>query len=134
MTPQNQANYLKSLLGNPQLKSSDLSISDVNLTDFASILTSDSDPVHLVTKLMTNDFSEAQECFENVRKIKSRKGGYSRFGWSIVQVDYLYLEAEYHSVWENSDGELFDITPDVSSSDTVFVEDSSLIYKGRSSK
>jgi hypothetical protein len=52
-------------------------------------------------------------------------------GWQIWKTKNL-IEAEAHAVWENPDGDIFDLTPKENGTTRIlFVEDENLIYNGR---
>jgi hypothetical protein len=50
-------------------------------------------------------------CFSNVAHMVSDKGGVLRNGWLIWLARGLWLNAEFHSVWQAPDGGLLDVTP-----------------------
>ncbi|MDQ1835213.1 hypothetical protein [Massilia scottii] len=52
-----------------------------------------------------------QQCFQVVDKYASTHGGALRVGWNIVKLNGIWLEAEFHGVWESPDNTLFDLTP-----------------------
>ena len=58
------------------------------------------------------------ECFYNVRKQIDRDGGTIIFGWKIWVWRNVFIEAEYHAVWE-IEGHMNDITPNVSGETTI---------------
>lgn len=52
------------------------------------------------------------ECIENVRKMVERRGGSQVLGWAIWEVPGVFLEAEFHAVWQRpEDGSLLDLNP-----------------------
>jgi len=51
------------------------------------------------------------ECFLIVEEQISAHGGKSRVGWTLWELPGLFVEAEFHAVWENEKGDLIDITP-----------------------
>lgn len=50
-------------------------------------------------------------CYPNVENKVATDGGSIVYGWQIWECPGLYLEAEFHAVWESSSGEWVDITP-----------------------
>jgi len=70
------------------------------------------------------------ECFPNVAKAVSAGGGRIVFGWSIWEWPRVYLEAEHHAVYEDVNGDWFDITPSEfpQISHRLFVADESAVY------
>lgn len=73
-----------------------------------------------------------RECFPIVEETISLHGGTMLTGWAIWEWPKLFIEAEFHAVWSNSEGELLDITPrSLFSTHIVFLPDSSVNYDGR---
>ena len=56
-------------------------------------------------------YSSIKNCFSNVREQVKTEGGKPVLGWTIWGWPNLIIEAEFHCVWENDDGETLDITP-----------------------
>jgi hypothetical protein len=50
-------------------------------------------------------------CSDGVEEKIRRDGGAIRFGWAIWENPRLFLTAEFHAVWMDKSGALFDITP-----------------------
>lgn len=72
------------------------------------------------------------ECFSIVPKQIAAHGGNQLTGWAIWEVPGIYIEAEFHSVWQRPDGEIFCITPRPYLFDEIlFVPDSTRKYVGR---
>ena len=53
------------------------------------------------------------DCFGNVENYVKNNGGRIQYGWIIWEIPNFFLEAEFHAVWINEDGEYIDITPKV---------------------
>lgn len=51
------------------------------------------------------------ESFDTVPKHIVAHKGKQLNGWAIWQVADLYIEAEFHAVWQDTDGALIDLTP-----------------------
>ncbi|EPU8564756.1 hypothetical protein ACVZYT_002500 [Yersinia enterocolitica] len=84
--------------------------------------------------LNSDPFPEAEEmdCFLNVEKAIAKNGGRAVYGWAIWQVPGIYIEAEFHCIWENDAGEMLDVTPYSYRMDNIlFLPDITRIYKGR---
>lgn len=63
-------------------------------------------------------------CSDGVREKVKHDGGRCIFGWSIWEWPRVLLTAEFHCVWENNEGERFDITPKPKNEDRIlFVAD-----------
>ena len=73
------------------------------------------------------------ECFENVRLTIEERGGRSVHGWLVWRWPRVFVEAEFHCVWQSEDGDLHDVTPRPDGDMRVlFVADPSRTYEGRS--
>ncbi len=81
---------------------------DSNLLKYIDSLGTTSDPVFL--DIEPQDWSRVQCCDTNVEEMIRREGGRIVYGHKIWYNQDLYAENEIHSVWENPDGELVDIT------------------------
>jgi len=53
----------------------------------------------------------AGDCFSNVQKYVEKYGGILLIGWNITARTNLFIEAEAHAVWETSENDIIDITP-----------------------
>ena len=58
--------------------------------------------------------------YDNVREHVMRSGGCMVHGWIVRAVPLLFYEAEYHAVWQSSEGALVDITPQPGGETGVF--------------
>ena len=58
-------------------------------------------------------YSEANRCLTNVQQIVQDRGGELVTGWLLHRGKYL-IEKVHHCVWQQPSGDLFDITPQVS--------------------
>lgn len=76
---------------------------------------------------------QLHECFPNVQRMVREQGGRQVNGWAIWQWANMMVEAEAHSIWENPDGELIDITPhDNGEKEILFLHDGGMEYSGES--
>jgi hypothetical protein len=74
----------------------------------------------------------SDECFSLVPARVSESGGRLVVGWSIWEWPSLFVEAEFHAVWEAADGSLQDITPKKTPTQRIlFLPDPSRSYEGR---
>ena len=72
------------------------------------------------------------DCFSNVEMVIEQNGGRAVYGWAIWQVPGVYIEAEFHCIWENDAGEMLDITPyPYRTENILFLPDSTRIYRGQ---
>jgi hypothetical protein len=75
--------------------------------------------------------SKMQDCHPNVSKRIARDGGSQIYGWQISEVEGLFLEAEFHSVWCQPSGLVLDISPEAFGQKRIlFVKDDHLKYVG----
>lgn len=76
--------------------------------------------------------AQALDCFPVVAQQVERAGGEACFGWRIWELPWAYVEAEFHAVWRNPQGELIDITPTQTGvSRVLFLPDPRRVYEGR---
>ena len=100
---------------------------------FLAKLKATNSPQYIEVKLAK--WAKQCDCFNNVSIKIKKSGGKQVLGWAIWQDTYA-LQAEFHSVWENKNGKLYDITPrefegeKLYYSQIVFVRDDNAIYKG----
>lgn len=74
---------------------------------------------------------KVQECFSIVPKKVAAHGGKERFGWLIFEIKGVWLEAEFHVVWERPDGALVDVTPRKQPLNRhLFLPDAKRVYEG----
>lgn len=72
------------------------------------------------------------DCFPNVERKVSYDGGVMVIGWSIWESSGLFVEAEFHAVWQSPTGDLIDITPkSAPSSRILFLPQPGAVYSGR---
>jgi hypothetical protein len=72
------------------------------------------------------------ECFPLVEGHAKKFGGRALVGWTLWELPSLFVEAEFHSVWEKPNGGLVDITPKQRETQQVFfLNDPYLKYEGR---
>lgn len=63
-----------------------------------------------IIPVIPEKYAKNRHCLYNVEQKIKNDGGTVCFGWSIYQSEDL-CEAEKHVVWENSKGDLIDVTP-----------------------
>lgn len=91
----------------------------------------DVEPIYVPVEVA--EWSLMNECFPNVQRMVREQGGQQVNGWAIWQCANILAEAEAHSVWQNPEGELIDITPHVNGeSQVLFLRDDTMVYSGQS--
>lgn len=76
--------------------------------------------------------ASVRECFPVVIKYAATHGGRLRVGWNIVKLNGIWLEAEFHGVWESPEGILVDLTPrDFPQPQYLFLPDPARQYEGK---
>jgi hypothetical protein len=74
----------------------------------------------------------ANECFGLVDQCVEERGGEAVIGWSLWEFPTLFVEAEFHAVWQKPDGALVDVAPKPSATARVlFLPDPKRRYEGR---
>ncbi|OSI10059.1 hypothetical protein [Neisseria zoodegmatis] len=92
--------------------------------------TSLSEEKPIYVEVILENGAEANECFHNVLKHIEKHGGEMALGWAIWELPTLYVEAEFHAVWEKN-GQYINITPKNEVQRRIlFVPDDKLIYEG----
>lgn len=72
------------------------------------------------------------ECFRIVPEQIAAHGGKQLTGWAVWETPGVFIEAEFHAVWQQPDGTLRDVTPRPLPFDQIlFVPDSRREYAGR---
>lgn len=96
-----------------------------------SIINADYEPIEILCEI--EDSEKPLDCFDIVQNKVRNYGGKMILGWQIWQTNML-MEAEAHAVWEDSEGELHDISPkafNLPIDKIVFIEDSKMKYEGK---
>jgi SEC-C motif len=100
------------------------------IREFCSQLVSDPQPRFLPVTPAAG--AKPRDCFPVVERYVQSHGGSSRYGWQIWEWPQVILEAEFHAVWEDHDGNLHDLTPkDLSTDRILFLPDPERVYQGR---
>jgi len=88
------------------------------------------EPIYLDVEQI--DGMEVSDCTNNVAQMVAAKGGSVQYGWQIWQTQRL-VEAEFHAVWIDSDGNPHDITPKgmFNITQILFLPDPTIVYTGR---
>lgn len=74
----------------------------------------------------------SNECFPLVEAVVSKNGGNRLLGWSLWEFPGVFVEAEFHAVWESPSGQLLDVTPkDRPVERILFLPDRGATYSGR---
>jgi hypothetical protein len=105
-------------------------LGDAHVLEFCASVASGSDPyVVQCFPLLGEPFSE---CFSIVPKQIVAHGGYQLTGWAIWEFLGVYIEAEFHSVWQGPDGQIVDISPrPIYFPNIAFLPDPQRQYAGR---
>ncbi|EPY4800749.1 hypothetical protein ACXDID_001685 [Klebsiella pneumoniae] len=76
--------------------------------------------------------SEAKDCFSNVDRAIDNSGGRAVLGWTIWLVPGVFIEAEFHCVWEKESGVILNVTPYPNRPDKIlFLPDHARVYTGK---
>ncbi|WP_425060527.1 hypothetical protein SCACP_12520 [Sporomusa carbonis] len=99
------------------------------IVDFCKEINPNAKPYYIPVKPI--QFNEYNESFSNVeRKIKSN-GGTVQYGWAIWEWRNILIEAEFHAVWKNPEGELICVSPNIYKEYKIlFLPDDTRIYDG----
>ncbi|CAH5472694.1 hypothetical protein WNJ68_03495 [Klebsiella grimontii] len=76
--------------------------------------------------------AEEKDCFINVERAIEKNGGRAVNGWTIWQVPGVFIEAEFHCVWEKESGVMLNVTPYPNRPDKIlFLPDHTRVYTGK---
>jgi hypothetical protein len=74
----------------------------------------------------------ANDCFSIVSSQVQAHGGLAITGWSIWELPLVFVEAEFHAIWQSPDGRLLDVSPKTwTTTRILFVADPNREYLGR---
>lgn len=83
-------------------------------------------PVQPVQDALLND------CFHNVKRQVEAHGGDIVYGWAVWCWPLVMVEAEFHAVWQDAQGEFIDVTPKQQGEKKIlFLRDPDVTYEGR---
>jgi len=86
-------------------------------------------PVFL--KLVPVENCRFGDCFGNAENYMRNNGGSVQYGWILWEIPNSFIEAEFHAVWVNNEGEYIDITPKLDGEkEILFLPDSQRKDKG----
>lgn len=72
------------------------------------------------------------ECFDIVQKHVQENQGRRVLGWCLWELPDLFIEVEFHAVWQTPDGHLLDLTPRKTPTKRIlFIEDQTIQYDGK---
>lgn len=119
---------------------------DPNIRDFGRSLTTPKKINHNVKELVKSigvnvtpiyanvepkEGARPNECFDNVKIYAEQHGGEVQYGWQIWEKTGVVIEAEFHAVWKNHEGNLVDITPKTDNEQKIlFIPDSTRTFTG----
>lgn len=70
-------------------------------------------------------------CFTIIPAHIAANGGKQAFGWAIWEWPKVFIEAEFHCVWESPEGEFIDLSPKIKKFDNIlFLPDANKQYNG----
>lgn len=100
------------------------------LANFCTILVPNAHPIYVSVRPETG--APTNECFPLVDVAISRFGGTRLLGWALWEFPGVFVEAEFHAVWESPNGELIDIAPKNRPVERIlFLPNKELTYTGR---
>lgn len=86
-------------------------------------------PVHVRCKPMPD--AVRNECFATVQRMVESNGGQQVLGWAIWEVKGMFIEAEFHAVWQSTSGRLIDVAAHpVARKEITFVVDPNRVHTG----
>jgi hypothetical protein len=101
------------------------------LLSFCQQLVANELPIYIPNQLVHASISG--NCFNNVEQYQQLRGGSVQYGWCLWETPSIILQAEFHAVWRNLEGELIDITPHsqkLRNDQILFLADPHKCYEG----
>ena len=100
------------------------------VADFCRHVAQDQIPIVIPYKPLPG--KPQNECFSIIPEQVIAEGGKQLIGWAIWETAGLYIEAEFHTVWQDPQGNLIDLTPRPYHFETIlFLPDPRREYRGR---
>lgn len=100
------------------------------ITKLCADISTDQVPVYV--DVIRDTGAAINECFQNVSRKVASDGGSMVIGWSIWETPGLFVEAEFHAVWQAPTGDLVDITPRPNLSNRIlFLPQPAAVYSER---
>ena len=88
-----------------------------------------SDPVWVSVQPVS--YAEQDDCFGTVSKTIKKRGGNRILGWDITEWPGVFMEAEFHAIWQSEEGALTDLSPKLLPYDRIlFLPDHVRQYQG----
>lgn len=104
--------------------------SSVFVIDFCQQIAPNDEPIRVAHEPLSGQ--PLLECFSIVPEQVVSQGGKQLTGWAIWETPSVFIEAEFHAVWQKPDGTLQDVTPRPLPFDHIlFLPDSRREYAGR---
>jgi len=102
---------------------------DNTISDFCEEITQASKPISVPVIPILG--SEPLECIKNVNLAITRNGGEMILGWRLWRLRNVMVEAEFHTIWKNSQNELIDVSEnELNSANIIFLSDPKLTDTG----
>ena len=82
---------------------------NANVLALSRSLVADQQPIYVKHQALSG--KPLKECFSIVTQQVAEHGGQEVFGWALLELTGIWLEAEFHAVWQLPDGSWLDVTP-----------------------
>jgi hypothetical protein len=100
------------------------------VVSFCRSIVAEPQPIYVPVRTVPG--APKDDCFSIVPQHISRHGGEQIIGWTIWEWPRVYIEAEFHTVWQQPDGTVVDLTPKIVPMPRIlFLPDPRRSYKGR---
>ena len=101
-----------------------------HVADFCRLVVQDQTAIVIPHKPLPG--KPQSECFSIVPEQVIAQGGKQLIGWAIWETPGAFIEAEFHTVWQDPQGNLIDLTPRrLHHQTTLFLPDPRREYRGR---
>ena len=100
------------------------------LRDLCGQLVSDGEPLYV--EVRPTPGAPPDDCFPTVDAHVQANGGMARYGWSLWELPSVFVEAEFHAVWQSPSGGLLDVSSKKwDAARILFLPDPRRAYEGR---
>jgi len=106
------------------------SLTDERILSFCRQVSPGQQPIYVEHQPLAGQ--PLRECFSIVPQHIAANGGQQHFGWAVIEIQNLWIEAEFHTIWQSEDGRVIDLSPrEIPLDKILFFPDPKRQYEGR---
>lgn len=84
-------------------------INSGSVNEIVKIINSGTEPIYISSRPIEE--GPENECFPIVDSYIAQHGGTRVLGWALWELPGIFIEAEFHAVWQSPDGNFIDLVP-----------------------